>query len=246
MKTTGKVIEIVFLTLLVSLGSARAQTFQPYKSEVITYHGYDFPAIPGTDAWKSLSYSQRVASLQLPADTLRSISTARLLETCLYYPFNIDIFALDNQIYSFSRVKESFNGYAELYKRADFVQQLMELYNSKDVAFVNQIGVEREKGHYSFDYHILEFMLSDAAALASKAQARQIVSLLLGKEEQKSQYDVYGSTNRIVIALAIGRCLRHVDAFSDYQGTTLQAFLQSGKLTDVNDLIYVYSKAKAL
>lgn len=165
MKTTGKVIEIVFLTLLVSLGSARAQTFQPYKSEVITYHGYDFPAIPGTDAWKSLSYSQRVASLQLPADTLRSISTARLLETCLYYPFNIDIFALDNQIYSFSRVKESFNGYAELYKRADFVQQLMELYNSKDV---------------------------------------------------------------------------------DYQGTTLQAFLQSGKLTDVNDLIYVYSKAKAL
>lgn len=235
-----------FLLLLFVAGVAGAQTYQPYKSGIVAYHGYSFPIVPGTDEWKSISHTQRVASLQLPDDTLQSISTERLLETCLYYPFNIDIFALDDQIYSFNRVKEQFNGYAELYQRADFVQKLRDLYASRNVAFVNQIGVDREQGHYAFDYHIMEFMLTDAAPLASDTQAAQIAAMLYNKKEQKTQYSVYGSTNRLVIALAIGRCLQRTNAFSDYQGTTLQSFLQSGKLTNASDLDYIYSKARNL
>lgn len=242
-RNNNKVKVVIFLLLAVA-GVARAQTFQPYKSGVIAYHGYSYPIVPGTDEWKSISHTQRVASLQLPADTLQSISTARLLETCLYYPFNIDIFALDDQIYSFNRVKEQFNGYAELYQRADFVQELIDLYASRNVEFVNQIGLDREQGHYAFDYHIMEFMFTDAALLASDAQAAQIVAMLYEKKEQKTQYSVYGSTNRMVIALAIGRSLQRTNAFSDYQGTTLQAFLQSGKPTNASDLEYIYSKAK--
>lgn len=236
---------LVFL-LVTTTGLAFAQTYQPYKSGVITYHGYSFPIVPGTETWKSIGHNQRVASLQLPADTLQSISTVRLLETCLYYPFNIDIFALDDQIYSFVRIKEQFNGYAELYQRADFVQQLMNLYSGRNVAFVNQIEIDREQGHYAFDYHIMEFMFTDAALLASDTQAAQIAAMLYEKKEQKMQYSVYGSTNRTVIALAIGRCLQPTNAFSDYQGTTLQLFLQSGKLTNASDLDYIYTKAKNL
>lgn len=243
-KRNNNKVKVVLFLLLTVAGVARAQTFQPYKSGVIAYHGYSYPIVPGTDEWKSISHTQRVASLQLPADTLQSISTARLLETCLYYPFNIDIFALDDQIYSFSRVKEQFNGYSELYQRTDFVQQLMNLYSSRDVAFVNQIEIDREQGHYAFDYHIMEFMFTDVALWASDAQAAQIVAMLYEKKEQKTQYSVYGSTNRMVIALAIGRSLQRTNAFSDYQGTTLQAFLQSGKPTNASDLEYIYSKAK--
>ncbi len=243
-KRNNNKVKVVLFLLLAVAGVARAQTFQPYKSGVIAYHGYSYPIVPGTDEWKSISHTQRVASLQLPADTLQSISTARLLETCLYYPFNIDIFALDDQIYSYSRVKEQFNGYSELYQRTDFVQQLMNLYSSRDVAFVNQIEIDREQGHYAFDYHIMEFMFTDAALWASDAQAAQIVAMLYEKKEQKTQYSVYGSTNRMVIALAIGRSLQRTHAFSDYQGTTLQAFLQTGKCTNANDLDYIYSKAK--
>ena len=235
-----------FLLLLFVAGAAEAQTYQPYKSGIIAYHGYSFPIVPGTDEWKSISHTQRVASLQLPADTLQSISTARLLETCLYYPFNIDIFALDDQIYSFNRVKEQFNGYAELYQRNDFVQQLMNLYSSRNVAFVNQIEIDREQGHYAFDYHIMELMFTDATPLASDTQAAQIAAMLNHKKEQKTQCSVYGSTNRMVIALAIGRCLQRTNAFSDYQGTTLPAFLQSGKLTNASDLDYIYAKVRNL
>lgn len=50
----------------------------------------------------------------------------------------------------------------------------------------------------------------------------------------------------MVIALAIGRSLQHANAFSDYQGTTLQAFLQSGKPTNASDVDYIYAKAKNL
>ncbi|MBQ8957853.1 MAG: hypothetical protein IJ057_05060 [Bacteroidales bacterium] len=235
---------IFILLLLAVVGIAEAQTFQPYKSGVIPCHGYSFPVVPGTDEWKSISHTQRVASLQLPTDTLQSISTARLLETCLYYPFNIDIFALDDQIYSFNRVKEQFNGYSELYQRTDFVQELIDLYASRNVEFVNQIGIDLEQGHYAFDYHILEFMFTDAALLASDTQAAQIAATLYEKKELKTQYSVYGSTNRMVIALAIGRCLQRTNAFSDYQGTTLSAFLQSGKPTNASDLDYIYSKAR--
>ena len=124
------------------------------------------------------------------------------------------------------------------------MQQLMNLYSSRDVAFVNQIEIDREQGHYAFDYHIMEFMFTDVALWASDAQAAQIVAMLYEKKEQKTQYSVYGSTNRMVIALAIGRSLQRTNAFSDYQGTTLQAFLQSGKPTNASDLEYIYSKAK--
>lgn len=237
---------IILFLFFVLMGIAEAQNFQPYKSGVIPYQGYSFPVVPGTEAWKNNSHMQRVASLQLPADTLQSISTDRLLETCLYYPFNIDIFAFDDQIASFGRVKEQFNGYAELYQRTDFVQQLMNLYSSRNVAFVNQIVTDYEQGHYAFDYHIMEFMFVDAALLASDTQALQIASMLYEKKEQKTQNNVYGSTNRVVIGLAIGRCLQRTGVFSDYQGATLENFLQSGKFTSSSDLDYVFSKAKTL
>ena len=240
---TFKKTKILLLLLTALAGMAKAQQYQPYKSGAIAYHGYDFPVVPGTEAWKGISHGQRIASLQLPADTLRGISTSRLLETCLYYPFNIDIFAFDEQLHSFGRVKEQFNGYAELYQRADFVQQLMGLYSSRDVSFVNRIATDREKGRYAFDYHFLEFMLSDAASMASETQARQMVAMLMGKKEQKTQCGVYGSTNRVAIGLAIGRCLQQLGILSDYQGTTLPTFLQSGKLADSNDLNSIYNKA---
>lgn len=68
--------------------------------------------------------------------------------------------------------------------------------------------------------------------------------VLMGIAE--AQNNVYGSTNRVVIGLAIGRCLQRTGVFSDYQGATLENFLQSGKFTSSSDLDYVFSKAKTL
>lgn len=235
---------LLFLLLTVSL--SKAETFQPYKSGIIAYKGYVYPIVPGTDAWRSIDYLQRVASLQLSIDTLQSISTARLLETCLYYPFNIDIFAFDDQIGSFEKVKNQFNGFSELYQRTDFVKQLINLYDSRSVSYVDQITIDHDKGLYVFDFKIMELMFTEAALLASDTQAEQIVSMLLEKMEQKEQNSVFGNANRITIGLAIGRCLQRTSLFSDYQGTTLYDFLQSGRLNTPSDLDYIFNKAKYL
>ena len=241
------IITKVFILLLLAVADmAKAQSFQPYKSGVIPYHGYAYPVVPGTEAWKQIDYPQRVASLQLPVDTLRNISTARLLETCLYYPFNIDIFAFDDQLGSFGRVKHQFNGYAELYQRTDFVQQLISFYNSRNVSYVDQIALDYDRGLYAFDYTIMEFMFTDAVPLASNVQSAQIATLLLDKIDQKAQNRVYGSSNRVTVGLAIGRCLQRTNTFADYQGSTLQGFLQSGKLANPADLDYIFNKARTL
>lgn len=244
MKT--KQLPLFLLLLLAVAGTAKAQDFQPYKSGIIPYHGYVFPVVPGTEAWKNIDYPQRVASLQLPVDTLRNISTERLLETCLYYPFNIDVFAFDDQIGGFGKVKNQFNGYTELYQRTDFVKQLISLYNSRSVSYVDQITLDYDRGLFTIDFILMEFMFTDAALSASNNQAAQIASMLMEKIDQKAKNPVYGSTNRIPQGLAIGRCLQRTNAFSDYQGSTLQGFLQSGKLTDPADLDYIFNKARTL
>lgn len=236
------------IILLLSLTKTTwAQSFQPYKSGVIFYRGYSFPIVPGTEAWKNINHPQKVASLQLPMDTLRNMSTTRLLETCIYYPFNIDIIAFDDQFEGFGNIKDQFNGYSELYQRQDFVEQLIRFYYTRNVSFVDQLPLDYDKGLFAFDFKIMEFMFADAACMASYDQAELIVKLLLEKKHQKAQNQVYGSTNNIAMGLAIGRCLQlFSSSFSDYRGTTLNAFLQSGKLTDPSDLDYIFNKAKIL
>ena len=44
----------LLLLLLVAAGVVKGQTSQPYKSNAIPYHGYAYPIVPGTEAWKNL------------------------------------------------------------------------------------------------------------------------------------------------------------------------------------------------
>ena len=49
------IITKVFLLLLLAVADmAKAQSFQPYKSGVIPYHGYAYPIVPGTETWKQI------------------------------------------------------------------------------------------------------------------------------------------------------------------------------------------------
>ena len=90
-----KILLVLFVGLLslLSNGLKAQEVFQPYKTNAVPYHGYLFPVIPGTEEWMALgSYEARLESVQLPMDTLKDISTTRLLETCIYNPFMIDAF----------------------------------------------------------------------------------------------------------------------------------------------------------
>lgn len=90
----------VLSVLLFPSKMVQAQNYQPFQQhEQLRYYGYQFTTFPGTEAWRSLDMNaDKHALLQIPEDTLRVISTQRLLETCLYYPMIMEVFAFDNLV----------------------------------------------------------------------------------------------------------------------------------------------------
>ena len=188
---------ICLIALLLPYKTTFSQVFAPYKTNVIEYNGYSFPIFPGSDEWKNMSRSQRVDLLQIPADSLNDISTSRLLETCLYYPFNIDVFFSDNVTDAFKKIKSQFNGYEELFSRNDFMQELIVLYSSRDVDFVRQIGNDYDCGQYSFDFRIMELMMYELLDTVSNSRSNQIASLVSEKKTQREGLKEFYSNNKI-------------------------------------------------
>lgn len=191
-----KIIFVMTLFLLSHCG-IMAQGFSPYHTNVIKYNGYSYPYFPGCVEWEDMNYSQRLDSLQIPFDTLENISTSRLLETCLYYPFNINIMLSDDYLIGFEKVRNNFNGYAELFLRSNFIQELIDLYDSRDVFFIEEINDDYDCGQYSFDFMFLELYILESMDYATETQLNQIVSLVTTKKAQQESLEEYYSNKGI-------------------------------------------------
>jgi hypothetical protein len=174
-----------------------AQGFSPYHTNVIKYNGYSYPYFPGCAEWEDMNYSQRLDSLQIPFDTLENISTSRLLETCLYYPFNTNIMLSDDYLTGFEKVRNNFNGYTELFLRSNFIQELIDLYDSRDVFFIEEINDDYDCGQYSFDFMFLELYILESMDYATETQLNQIVSLVTTKKAQQESLEEYYSDKGI-------------------------------------------------
>lgn len=191
-----KIIFVMTLFLLSHCG-IMAQGFSPYHTNVIKYNGYSYPYFPGCVEWEDMNYSQRLDSLQIPFDTLENISTSRLLETCLYYPFNINVMLSDDYLIGFEKVRNNFNGYAELFLRSNFIQELIDLYDSRDVFFIEEINDDYDCGQYSFDFMFLELYILESMDYATETQLNQIVSLVTTKKAQQESLEEYYSNKGI-------------------------------------------------
>ncbi len=92
---------------------------------------YDYPAKPGSPEWKSLtSHAEMVEACQIPAEVLKNMTTASLVETVSNYPLIYDMYAYNNIQLGFTAVSRQFNGVLELYAREDAGKKLMEKYTS--------------------------------------------------------------------------------------------------------------------
>lgn len=191
-----KIIFVMTLFLLSHCG-IMAQGFSPYHTNVIKYNGYSYPYFPGCVEWEDMNYSQRLDSLQIPLDTLENISTSRLLETCLYYPFNINVMLSDDYLIGFEKVRNNFNGYAELFLRSNFIQELIDLYDSRDVFFIEEINDDYDCGQYSFDFMFLELFILENIDHATETQLNQIVTLVTTKKAQQESLEEYYSNKGI-------------------------------------------------
>ena len=249
-----KLLLVLFAGLLSLLSNElKAQdVFQPYKTNAVPYHGYLYPVIPGTEEWIALgSYEARLASVQLPIDTLKSISTNRLLETCIYNPFMIDAWVLDDVMYSMQLLTNRLNCLEEFYGREDALYELVSLYSSRQVEFVFEIpegeGSAYDHGKYHMDYAYMELMMAYMNTIIefSSSEIKEVISALLDKTTRwELYYDEYGASSKQDVLLLMGRLLNKEGAFYDYQGTTLYTFLEYGYCPDPNDLDYIMLVAR--
>ena len=193
--------------LLLSLfanGLKAQEVFQPYKTNAVPYHGYLFPVIPGTEEWIALgSFEARLESVQLPIDTLESISTARLLETCIYCPFfsEVDAWEYDPRelVRAFGLYREWLNCAEEYFNRPDCLSALLSLYSSRQIEFIFEIPEGEyqsyDMGKYSIDFRIMETMMYYMSLVMdlSQEEKTEMISLLREKMVRWDLYEVYSS-----------------------------------------------------
>ena len=212
------------------------------------YSGYQYPIYPGTDVWKNLDPKtvNRYELLQLPEDTLRSISTQRLLETCLYYPAMIDVFGFDNQIQGFKIVRTRFSGFDELFNRPDAAENLISYYAGRNPNRVTSFDEDYDKGRYSLDYVILELMISQPEIISQLENSRikMLTENVLRKLEQQSELHEYYSDVFISIsANMLGRLLVKTGELSQEINDELSKLIDSGNLEDPNNISLIFEKA---
>lgn len=118
MKKTKRILS-VFLCLFVVLGSLSAFAIDLPSSNTNTIDvPYSYPIVPGTPEWKELkTHEEKVAACQIPDDILNSLTTEALIETVANYPLAVDIYAYDSTEQGYLKLKDQFNGVAELERR---------------------------------------------------------------------------------------------------------------------------------
>jgi hypothetical protein len=122
---------LVCLSALSSSQREQSNYFAMEGNDVIGYisqsNPYDTP-----DEWANRSVAENAASAQIPHELLVTMSSVELVISCLNYPFFVDYY-FDNELHGDPFVKmvlPYFNGFSELFSRADGATATLEVYNS--------------------------------------------------------------------------------------------------------------------
>ena len=90
---------------------------------------YDYPIKPGSNEWKSLTtHTEMIEACQIPAEVLKDMTTASLVETVLNYPLINDMYAYNNIQLGFMAVSRQFNGISKLCARENAGKELIKKY----------------------------------------------------------------------------------------------------------------------
>jgi hypothetical protein len=245
-----KKLLLFIFTITLLCFAVKAQNYQPFRQyELLEYHGYQFTIIPGTEAWKSLDINENKHTLlQIPEDTLSIISTQRLIETCLYYPMMIDVFAFDNLMQGFDAIRKNFNGFNELFQRQDVTIHLLSYYQSRPPAFITQFEESVDKGRYSLDFVRLELMIAQTEVIKqlNLLQMQELVISILEKKQQQADLQQYYSRVFIpVSAIVVGKILLQANALPEATlSSSLSKFIEKGFLESPDDISLIFQQAQ--
>lgn len=224
---------------------------------------YNIPFVNGDDSWKQKkTVKERLNALQIPLVSIDYVTTEKLLEACLEFPYLVDILFYELDSKGFDKVIEEFNGFSELLRRENIVDVSLTFYAMMPER-IEKLKPEkkREKAKLSLQYAMLEYIMSKDAFTKrlSKDQINYLQRLIDENESVLINNSCYlGAIHRLTMNL-LRKSLRDyevycvqceftpVNNFLTPNGTTVPYtnILTNGELTDdeYNDIINNYSQS---
>ena len=206
---------------------------------------YEFPIKPGTKAWENLkNHAEKVNACQIPDSILELISTEELIDICLDYPLFPDIMAFNSVQDGINHLKQNFNGIRELIARDDYPQILLSKYKLISPLEYDKGWTLIEKGRYSFEITSIELLLSQNEVInkMSKEDKKDVVKILLKKDKEKSESEIYGSISHMSNVYAISRII-YSDKFEEFDSDSTYHFSRNGYLNETKHYTVIKEKA---
>lgn len=202
-------IELNYERYSLSIGETRSVDYQTTLDSdecmgiVRPTDSYAYPYLPGTDAWKELNNQGLQAvydACKIPEDILKTLSTEAVIQAFFDFPFISEIYAYNSMLEGFNSMTNKNSAYAELLKREDASNFLVERYMN-----YNAVGCDAAIYHASE----LELLLAqpEICNMFDKDQCKAIVKEALNKIDARLSYDPSLKWQHINTCLMMGRLM---------------------------------------
>ena len=206
---------------------------------------YDFPDISHLNDWNSKDIiPRRFKALQIPDNILANISTAGLLETCLDFPYLLNLFYFNDYQQGFEKgLLENFNGFRILMERKDLVDALIIKYNDLRLEVENVKNTRLEEmGRFSFSNFVLEMIIEQDVVIKKMnlEQENTIFLLALDRLEiKKNNPNIFGGVSTTPTALLFAKKVTNDNQVRADMKGTLSSFIKALTFVDQTTINYL-------
>ncbi len=192
---------------------------------------WDYPIKPGMEEWKNFKSHQEMANAcQIPDDLLSKIPTEELAEICLNYPLFFTMKAFNNLQEGFDQVSTEFNGFQELFKRADSGTILLEIYKNSDPENIQTKKDLVSRGLYEQRIFFIEFILSSKAVIdkLSAFEKKTLLSETVLKTDKKTNAG-FSTFNKQITSLVAVRVLENESVINKIKNSDSEKYKMFSK-----------------
>lgn len=204
--------------------------------------------------WTSeTSYEEKLKNCQIPEKILKEMTTKGLVETCLNFPFLLDVYVFDNFQEGFDRITSHFNGVTELYKREDAATILLEYYSKIRKEYLNKPDLldakyKNKRGMFVIFLDNIELFLAQNEILSKLTNYEKIelAKECIAKHDEKCKNnDLFGIDNIHSTVLILGRILQLEGEYhlKNNDLNTIE-FIRKGKLEKIGNFNEIIENAK--
>ncbi|MDR0964698.1 MAG: hypothetical protein LBM60_08785 [Clostridium sp.] len=225
---------VITITFGITLGVLAAVNGVWFHKEG-TSDAYIYPITPtnNPEQWRQYqSRDEMLSALQIPDETLQSMSTDGLIETCLNYPMFSDMFFFNSTLAGFNNVCSHFNGLQELFSRQDVGLKISTLFQNS--TFENITNTDTS---YALRYHYLCYILASDSILNSmtKDERKILLDSCISKAQEiaENHTDSYSINSTLFVAARIAAKDNPNFIQLMNQEPSIEIFVELGELNQV-------------